>query len=389
MVGAGSAWACASLSAPGVACAAGGAPRRTIRVKLFAGLTIVRLDVSGLVPLSLALGAGQISAAQVTFDAAAGTLAIDGRVAPLKDPVISIGSPAPFAVQAASNGGRSLSRRYNGSLAVAVQDGALTLINDVDIDSYVASTLASEISPGWAVEAVKAQAIAARTYAARAADHAKTRAFDVTDDTSSQVYRGLDGIAPAFSSAVAATSGLILTAGGAPADVFYSSSCGGHTAGSIELTGRPGPPYLEGIADADASGRAYCASAPYFAWKNSIARDAMARALEIPADRLAGVSVAERWPGGRVKRLRVSRADGPDFDFDGRRFYVNVAEALGYKVLPSSLFDIALDGSAFAVTGHGLGHGVGMCQWGARGRADAGMTAEAILAAYFPGTKIT
>jgi len=388
VVSAGAAWAFASLVDPSAASAAGEVAGRSIRVKLFSGSSIARLEVSGLVPLSIAVGADRLSAANAVFDAVAATLTLDGRQAPINDPVVLIASPAPFAVTSYTAGGQPLLRRYNGSLTVAMQAGAITVINYVDVDSYVASTLASEISPGWHTESIRAQAIAARTYAIRAAAHASARAYDLTDDTSSQVYRGLDGIAPTFSSAVAATSGQVLVAGAAPADVFYSSACGGHTAGSVELTGRAGPSYLNGVADDDAGGRAYCSAAPYFAWKNSIARDAMARALGVPADRLVGVDVSERWPGGRVKRLRVSRTDAADSDYDGRRFYVNVAEALGYKVLPSSMFDIVRDGEAFAVTGHGLGHGVGMCQWGARGRADAGMPAAAILAAYFPGTRI-
>jgi stage II sporulation protein D len=360
-----------------------------VRVKLFSGLLVARLDVSGLVPLSVTFGGASTPAALASFDALSATATLDGRQVPLFDAPIAIASPAPFALTAYTSGGQTLQRRYNGALAVTRQGAGFALINTVDVDSYVASTLASEISPGWATESIKAQAIASRTYVVRAATHSSAKEYDVTDDTSSQVYHGLDGIAPSFSSAVAATSGAIVMAGNAAADIFYSSACGGHTAGSIELTGRTGPPYLSGVPDTDPGGHAYCAPAPYFAWKNSIAHEAMARALGVPADKLAGVEVTERWPGGRVKKLRVSRSDSAGEDVDGRRFYVDVGSMLGYKVLPSSFFDVARDGDAFVINGHGLGHGVGMCQWGARGRADAGATAQQILAAYFPGTHLS
>jgi SpoIID/LytB domain protein len=72
---------------------------------------------------------------------------------------------------------------------------------------------------------------------------------------------------------------------------------------------------------------------------------------------------------------------------DGRVFYGRCGALLGYKVLPSTMFTVAPDaGGGYRFAGHGIGHGIGMCQWGARGRADAGMDAAAILAAYFPGT---
>ena len=79
----------------------------------------------------------------------------------------------------------------------------------------------------------------------------------------------------------------------------------------------------------------------------------------------------------------------PSYDMDARQFYSQMASVLGYKVLPSTMFDVIVSVKGFVFKGHGLGHGVGMCQWGARGRANAGLQAAQIVEAYFPGTVLS
>ncbi|HKW44801.1 MAG TPA: hypothetical protein VJN22_04030, partial [Candidatus Eremiobacteraceae bacterium] len=95
---------------------------------------------------------------------------------------------------------------------------------------------------------------------------------------------------------------------------------------------------------------------------------------------------SETWPEGRVKRLRARSRHGFDNVMDGRVFYGRCGSLLGYKVVPSTMFRVEADAGGYRFTGRGIGHGIGMCQWGARGRAEARMSAAEILAAYFPGT---
>jgi stage II sporulation protein D len=360
----------------------------SIRVKLFTGLTVTRVDVAGSVPLSVSVGTDTRTMAAVSFDSSSGQLTGDGTNIGAGDTPVAVRATAPIGVTAYGAAGAVATRRYNGAISLQRTAQGLLAINTVDIESYVAVTLASEISPGWAPESLKAQAIVTRTYGARAAVHATSRAYDVTDDTSNQVYHGLDDVVASFVVAASSTAGMIVSASGAPADVFYSAVCGGHTAGSIQLTGRPGPQYLDGIADVDGSGRAYCTPAPFFAWENSVPADAMARVVDVPSADLGDVSVLDRWPDGRAKTVRVSRYAASSIDLDGHKFYAHCSAVLGYKVLPSAMFEIARSIAGFTFTGHGLGHGVGMCQWGARGRANAGLPAAQILAAYFPGTAL-
>jgi stage II sporulation protein D len=342
-----------------------------IRVRLLAGFDVVHLNV----------GENAFDAPTRSFSTPAGSKTIGPEVFELSgNPYLDLG--------ALIKSGQSLQRRYTGTLFVQLRGDSLFIVNHVDVETYIVSVMSAEVSPGWAAESLRAQAIAVRTYAAHSRMSHAARDFDLTDDTSSQVYRGIERVWPSFTQAAQDTKGQIVTYTGAPASIFYSSSCGGHTASSEELTGRPSPAYLKGMPDLDPQGRAYCSSAPYFRWKNSVARTSVARIFNPPSGELTSVEVVERWPDGRVKTVSATSSTD-SLTIGGREFYKRALAILGYKVIPSAMFDVSRDGDNFAFVGHGVGHGVGMCQWGARGRADRGMTAEQILQAYFPGTNIS
>lgn len=331
-----------------------------VRVKLFAADELVRADISG-----------------VRLDASSPPTAVTGQYGPL-------------AVKVHLADGTTIERRYDGTIRSAVVDGRLMLVNEVDIETYVASVLASEISSRWHSETLRAQAIAVRTYALRRMQHKHPATHDVVDTTSNQVYRGVDGVVASLTSAARATAGQSLRFGSSPADVWYHSACGGHTAASSEITGVDAPPYLRGYADDDAGGHAYCAHSPYYTWRNTLPASAIARIAEMDKASVASLSVAQRWGDGRARSVRIGFSDGTNQAIGGHDFYVRAGRVLGYKVVPSALFDFAPGpGASYAISGRGVGHGVGMCQWGAQGRALAGQSAAQILAAYFPGTMLT
>jgi stage II sporulation protein D len=340
-------------------------PAPTIRVRLFSGQSLIRADVTG----------ANADGTPVLFSFDANT-----TFKPT-----AIGGGVPLTVTAYDADGLVASRRYAGTVTIATDPAGLMIINTVDSESYAASVLAAEMSPSWHMEALKAQAIAIRTYALHAASKTK-KPYDLGDDTSSQVYHGMDAVAVRLSSAVQATAGLALFAGDALADVFYSAACGGHTASSMEISGGTAPSYLRGIADVDAAGNAYCAKATYFSWQNVIPSGQLERIFDLDPGDLADVEASDTWPEGRVKSLKARSRRGFENTMDGRVFYSRCGALLGYKVVPSTFFRVEPDTGGYRFTGHGIGHGIGMCQWGARGRADAGMNATAILAAYFPGT---
>lgn len=339
--------------------------QRTVRVRLFSGRSLIRADVTG---------AGADGTPTVfSFDA-------DTNFKPTL-----IGGGVPLTVTAYDADGLVASRQYAGSLTVAPDPAGILIVNAIDSEAYASSVLGAEMSPSWPPEALRAQAIAIRTYALHAAVKSK-KEYDLGDDTSSQVYHGIDATSDRFTSAARATAGLVLYAGDTVADVFYSSACGGHTASAVELSGGSAPAYLRGIADVDSGGIAYCAKSPYFSWQNVIPVGALERIFDLDPGDLSGIDASATWPDGRVKNIKARSRRGFQNTMDGRVFYVRCGSLLGYKVLPSTLFEVALDSGGYRFTGHGNGHGLGMCQWGAKGRADAGMNAAAILAAYFPGT---
>ena len=329
---------------------------RPIRVRLFSGFTLRSAVIGGV---------------HVDVDSA---------------PTVVSPQSGPIDVVATMSDGSNIERHYTGEILSAAVDGALAIYNDVDVESYVASVMASEISPSWRSEALKAQAIAIRTYGVRRMHHTRPALYDVTDDTTNQVYHGIDSIVDSLRSATTATAGQMVLAGSAPADVWYHSACGGHTASSSEITGEPAVPYLQGYPDSDSSGHAFCAASPYYSWRNSLPASALASVAGV--DSLSSIAISQRWPDGRVKTVRVVSGSGDTQDIDGHRFYSRATAVLGYKVVPSSFFDIAPANGGYLLSGHGVGHGVGMCQWGAQGRARAGQDAATILGAYFPGTTI-
>lgn len=346
---------------------------QVVRVRLFSALDIVRIDITSDSPLGVVDDGRSYQTPSVRLDDSTPTALITGS--------------SPLNVTAYVRHGTPIARTYAGALRAVQIDGKLAIVNEVDIESYVPSVMVSEISSGWRPETLKAQAIAVRTYALRRMNKPHSPLYDLGDNTSSQVYRGVVGIVPSLAEAASATNGQVLVSGSKPADVWYHSACGGHTADSEEITGRAGPPYLHGQPDSDASGRAYCSISPYYRWRNSVSPSALAQVFDVDVSLLATVTVDKRWPDGRARLVRAS-LNGTIKDVDGHVFYSSAAAQLGYKVLPSALFDVSSSGDSYVFTGRGVGHGVGMCQWGAEGRSRSGATARDILAAYFPGTQV-
>jgi stage II sporulation protein D len=287
------------------------------------------------------------------------------------------GFPAPEPVDTA--GFRWNGLGFRGSFAtVALQDGSPGLINTLPLDAYLYGVVSKEVSPAWPRAAQEAQAIVARTYAL-----GKLRpgqAYDVLPGESDQRYGGLGGESVEGRGAVDATAGLIVSAAGETARVAFSSCCGGFTADAGDVWGRAFP-YLPAHVDP------YCANAPVFRWS-----------AEIPYDRFVGAlggEVASLGPLERVE-LRTPDASGRPrsvaFLGGGRSCEIRTPDfraRLGYGVVKSTLLrTVTLERGAVAIEGNGNGHGVGMCQWGARGMAASGASARDIIGFYFPATSL-
>ena len=270
-------------------------------------------------------------------------------------------------------------RRYPGRLAARADGRALQLVNHAPVEPYVASVVASEL--GFPeIEAAKAQAVLARTYAARR--RGAQPDYDLDDDQRSQVYRGLSTVTATSQRAAQETAGQVLTYRGEIADAYYFSSSGGHTADNESLWAGAPVPYLRGVPDP------YDDASPDHSWRTTAPRDRVLRAL---SDRFGGrveaVEVARRSPKGRVLSVRLVGGRTPTITGTQLRQAVNAA--IGARTVRSTQYDVSTDGDQLVFTGGGFGHGVGMSQYGALGQARAGRGYREILAFYFTGTDVS
>lgn len=283
--------------------------------------------------------------------------------------------------------------------------GRLTAVNVVDMEAYLLGVVPAEI-PSLHVEAVKAQAVAARTYAVGNMGRRDRLGFDFYATVADQVYGGVAREDTMATRAVRETRGEIVTHDGVPILAYYHSTCGGATASVDQVWRRAPLPYLVSISDAKPNGDGYyCDFSSRFNWREEWTGEQL---TDILAQHMSGffneptaafrpieaVEIEERTTSGRVKILRI-RANGTDYRIrgDSIRWFLRPADGTG-RILNSVLFDVAERAGGgriqqLTVDGHGWGHGIGMCQVGAIGRARAGFSYRDILTTYYRGTQVT
>jgi stage II sporulation protein D len=191
---------------------------------------------------------------------------------------------------------------YRGSIELRTDLGGVSAINVLDLDSYIRGVVAGEMPSSWPLEALKSQAVAARTYAltTRKTDGL----FDQYPDTRSQVYRGVTGESVRSDAAVAATTGRIVTYNGVPAVTYYFSTSGGHTEDiEFSFVGALSKPWLVGVPDP------YDNLSPYHRWKVHTTPTSLARELNVRG-KFKSVKVLERGVSPRVVRARVIGSKG-------------------------------------------------------------------------------
>lgn len=296
---------------------------------------------------------------------------------------------------------------YRGGLLLfRGRHGGVTAVNSVALEEYLLGVVPAEIGnrPLSDLEAVKAQAVAARTYAISYLGARDSLGFDVFGDVGDQVYRGIDSEAEVTTRAVRETRGVVATHGGRLIEAYYHSTCGGATAAIEDVWPRPARPYLVSVSDRIPGGgdRYYCEISPYFRWSE---RWTLAELREILGRTLpprAGVAppslgtvtdlrVIERTDPGRARKLEIetTRAAYQVWGNDIRW----VLERKARQPLRSTFFVASWSRGSngegeLKAEGGGWGHGVGMCQWGAIGRARAGRSYDEILKSYYRGIEL-
>jgi len=271
-------------------------------------------------------------------------------------------------------------RPYRGILELRrTPSGRLTVINELDLEEYLYGVLKMEVDPRWPAEALKAQAVAARTLALYSLGRFRAEGYDVRATTESQVYGGLAVEDPRTTAAVDATRGEVVTFQGRPILAVYHSDSGGATESSEYVWGGRYP-YLRGVSDP------FTASAPWTLRMELAELAARLRRAGREVSGITGVEVAEVTPSGRAGTVRLTSASGA--------VTVRATElrgAIGADVLKSTLFTARLVSAEEPVVeffGKGSGHGVGLSQWGARGQALAGASYTDILRYYYSGVTI-
>lgn len=298
-------------------------------------------------------------ASKLVIKAKRGELLLEGKQDPgplwieARDGIVSVGG-----------------RKYRGRMYVRAAGGKVDVINYVPLESYLASVLGGEMGAGWPLEALKAQAVVARSYVLAKMKASKRRAYDVDATVLSQVYKGLIGEAASTRRAVEETDSRVLTYRGEIIEAYFHSTCGGRTEDGRSLWGG-NLDYLTSLQDP------YCEDAPDYFWVLRVAPKELGAKVGLPP--VSEVKVLARAKGGRA--LKVQFAGGTQKKvFDGDA----VRRALGYNKLKSTLFQVSAEHGKFVFKGSGSGHGVGMCQWGARAQAKQGRSYRDILKFYFP-----
>jgi len=293
---------------------------------------------------------------------------------------VSIGT-RPVRIRSAAVVIQVNGKGYRGWVEIRKKkNGLLLVINELDIEEYLKGVVAAEIPSGWKYEALKAQAVASRTYAIYQKQSAGNRPYHILATVENQVYSGNRGERPQTVRAVRETKGIVITYQGKIIPAFYHSSCGGHTENAAELWGID-EPYLKGV-DCDCQ-----EISKYGLWEKRVPLSQVISAMRHQGYRLHDIldmSIGDITPAGRVKAVTILHRSGkivvPAEDFRA---------TIGNNQIPSIFFEVEISDKEAVFSGRGKGHGVGLCQWGAQEMALRGYDYEAILGHYYPGTALT
>ena len=272
-----------------------------------------------------------------------------------------------------------------GALVIIARDAGLLVVNDLDLEAYVKSVVPSEVPVTWPFEALKAQAIVARTFALHKKGERGGQAFDVDATVQSQVYGGLGSEDLRASEAVDATAGIVVMHEGRLALTPYHSTSAGPTEDASEVWAID-LPYLKGVAcpfDEDSS---------VYRWERRLPFDAIESALREAGHAVGSIATLTplgRNRSGRISAVRILHSEG-ELVLKGEL----LRRIIGYQRLPSMRFDVVdveagpRGGFDVHLRGGGWGHGVGLCQWGMKTLSERGWTADRIIDYYYPGTNL-
>ncbi|MEO0226434.1 MAG: SpoIID/LytB domain-containing protein [candidate division WOR-3 bacterium] len=312
----------------------------------------------------------------------------------LQDYKISVSDSLPLFLKTKEGRVMVNGKPYRGNLEIKNINNKIWVINVVDIEDYLKGVVPCEIGriTKDLMEAAKAQAIAARTYAYSHINQYAQLGFDLYATTRDQLYGGINAEDELISTAIKKTSGFILTYHGQPIQAKYHSTCGGRTADFNDAWRGIGPPYLKSVVCE------FCQISPHYYWEKRMHKDDFLKNLKINLQKI-GIKISEKEiiRGFRFKRnpksgrviSTIVLTDSGEYKVD----LYNIRTLFGTPddpngLLKSNYFSLEVQNDSIIIKGRGYGHGVGMCQFGAIGMAKRGKNYKEILMHYYPNTKL-
>ncbi|MBI2083265.1 MAG: SpoIID/LytB domain-containing protein [Deltaproteobacteria bacterium] len=250
------------------------------------------------------------------------------------------------------------------TIRVAIQKEPL-VIKEIPLEAYLMGVLAKEVLPDWPLETLKAQAVASRTYTLYRKEHPRSpeENFDIEVTVQDQVFALQEEYPPLITQAVQETAGQILQYDGKVFAAFYHSTCGGISEPAESVWSGEAPFPVNQIHPDP-----FCEDSPHSHWS-----------YELDKENEGRIEILKRNETGRVALL-----DFQSHEVSGNSF----REMIGYQKIRSTLFEVEEEKDRILLSGRGSGHGVGLCQWGAKGMGDLGYTYQEILEFYYPGATL-
>jgi stage II sporulation protein D len=291
---------------------------------------------------------------------------------------------------------------YRGSIVISNEKkNYFSIVNSVDVEEYLRGVVPLEIGKlgNDAIEALKSQAIAARTYTYQRIREQVLNYFDLYSTTADQVYGGANVEYREADLAVRLTKNLVLVYNDSIARAYYHSTCGGRTANIEDVwSNKPYLPYLRTESDSDSSGIVYCRGSKQFKWEETWTREKFSQYVDkglkvLNPNRdfrglVKDIRITSKFDCGRIRTCRIS-ADKWTYECGGDVIRSVFRRPLaGDPILRSAKFTVTNGPGGVRISGTGYGHGVGMCQYGAIARAKCGQTFDTILKAYYRGIVI-
>ena len=272
-------------------------------------------------------------------------------------------------------------KRYPGGVEILLNHGTLTVSNLVAVEDYLRGVLPDEMPCNWPEEALKAQAVAARTFALGRRKHHEDEGYDLCNTTHCQVYGGMASAAESTDTAISATHGEVLTYQGKLIDAFFHTDSGGMTERCSDVWGTE-VPYLQAAKELQMNTQPWNVSYSVqdFSAKLAASGRNVGTVKQVKLSHLhVGKGASDRSASGRVKSLEVKGDKGFKL--------ISGNDMRSIFGLRSTLFDIAISKGQVTISGYGWGHGLGMSQWGAKAYASK-ISYDKILTHYYKNTEL-